>query len=264
MSEIRKTEEDRPEVDLMPGGHRFVSPDVHYSELEDADPRGILGWAAETIDRLAVATSFQSSGLVILHLMHEIRPDVPVLFLDTGFHFPETLAFRDDIAERWDLKIVDLRGEHETPERQTALYGPGLYRRDPERCCYINKVLPLQRALEEYDGWISGIRRDQSPLRAETPIVEAQMLPSGNEVLKIHPLAHWSKQQVDDYLLEHDIPTHPLLERGFASIGCWPCTRPVKPGESERAGRWDGFGKTECGIHSFGIPFGPRETEAEQ
>jgi phosphoadenosine phosphosulfate reductase len=264
MSEIRKTEEDGPEVDLMPGGNRFVSPDVHYSELEDAEPRGILAWAAGTIDRLAVATSFQSSGLVILHLVQEIRPDVPVLFLDTGFHFPETLAFRDEIAERWDLKLVDLRGEHGTPERQAAIYGTGLYRRDPERCCYINKVLPLQRALEEYDGWISGIRRDQSPLRAETPIVEAQMLPSGNEVLKIHPLAHWSKQQVDDYLAEHDIPTHPLLEQGFASIGCWPCTRPVKAGELERAGRWDGFGKTECGIHSFGIPFGPRETEAEQ
>lgn len=242
----------------------FVSPDSHYSDLETGEPLDILRWAAETIDRLAVATSFQSSGLVILHLLKELRPDLPVLFLETGFHFPETLEFKDHITQAWDLKLVELRGEHGTPQEQAARYGPELYRSDPDRCCFINKVQPLQQALEEYDGWISGLRRDQSPLRADTPIVEAQLLPSGNEVLKIHPLAHWTRAEVDAYIAEHSIPTNPLLERGFASIGCRPCTRSVADDEDERAGRWDGSAKNECGIHSFGREGGAKETEAEQ
>jgi phosphoadenosine phosphosulfate reductase len=237
----------------------FVSPDTHYADLQRADPYGILEWAATTIDRLSVATSFQSSGLVILHMLREIRPDLPVLFLDTGFHFPETIEFRSRISDMWDLKVVDLRGSHGSVEGQEAIYGARLYERDPDLCCHINKVRPLQDALEEYDGWISGIRRDQSPLRSDTPIVEAQLLPSGNEILKVHPLAHWTRTEVNTYISEHSIPTHPLLERGFASIGCSPCTRAIGDDEDERAGRWDGLTKTECGIHSFG-----RRSEAEQ
>ena len=242
----------------------FVAPEDDYAKLEVATPRAILEWAAQTIDRLAVASSFQSSGLVILHVLKSIRPDVPVLFLDTGFHFAETISFRDRIAELWGLEIVELRGAHESPERQAELYAPELYRRDPDRCCFINKVAPLQSALEDYDGWISGIRRDQSPLRARTPVVEAQLLPSGREILKIHPLAGWSKGDVDGYVRSHRIPTNPLLEQGYASIGCRPCTRPVSGAEDVRAGRWDGFSKTECGIHSFGHNGLGRATEAEQ
>ncbi len=240
---------------------RYASPDVHYSDLIDAHPLTVLKFATETIDRLAVASSFQASGLVILHLLRELKPDVPVLFLNTGFHFPETLKFRDKIVEMWDLKLVELRGEHQSPERQAELHGPELFKSNPDRCCFINKVEPLQKALEEYDGWISGLRRDQSPLRASTPVVEAQLLPSGNEVLKIHPLASWTREDVTGYIKMHNIPTHPLLEQGFASIGCQPCTRPVDANEDERAGRWEGFNKTECGIHSFGKT---HETEAEQ
>ena len=242
----------------------FVSPDVAYAEIDVDDPRTILKWATSTIDRLAVATSFQSSGLVLLHMMRSIKADVPVLFLNTGFHFKETLAFKDEMTARWDLKLVELVGEHGSAERQAEIHGPELYRRDPERCCSINKVEPLMKALEEYDGWVSGLRRDQSPLRAETPVVEAQLLQSGDEILKIHPLAHWTKAQVANYIKEHDIPTHPLLEMGFASIGCWPCTRTIKDGEDDRAGRWSGLAKTECGIHLFGKAGGPKETEAEE
>jgi phosphoadenosine phosphosulfate reductase len=242
----------------------FVSPDIHYSNLETAHPSEILKWAVETIPRLAVATSFQSSGLVILHQLLTIQPDLPVLFLETGFHFPETLAFKDEIRDMWGINLVELRGEHGSAEAQAKLYGPELYKKDPDRCCAINKVEPLQKALENYDGWISGLRRDQSPMRAGTAIVEAQLLPSGNETLKIHPLATWTKTDVQEYVEEHGIPTHPLLERGFASIGCWPCTRAIEGEESERSGRWDGFSKNECGIHSFGKPSGPKETEAEQ
>ena len=117
--------------------------------------------------------------------------------------------------------------------------------------------------IDDYDDRISDIQRDQSPLRAGTPIIEAQMLPSGNEVMKIHPLASWTRDQVTTYLEVHDIPTHPLLEQGFASIGCFPCTRRVTAGEEERSGRWNGTAKTECGIHTFGKPNGPVRTEAE-
>jgi phosphoadenosine phosphosulfate reductase len=242
----------------------FASPDVHLSDLAEAAPQEILRWSFETIGNVAVATSFQSSGLVILHMTRALRLRPPVLFLDTGFHFPETLEFRRRIASEWDLDVVDVRGEHGSPEGQAALYGPELYRRDPEKCCFINKVAPLQAALEAYDGWISGIRRDQSPLRAETPTMEAQMLQSGKEVLKIHPLAHWSRDDVGGYVTEHSIPTHPLLEQGFRSIGCAPCTRAVQPGEDDRAGRWADLSKTECGIHLFGKAHGPAQSEAEQ
>lgn len=242
----------------------FVSPDIHYADIDVDDPRTILRWAKGTIDNLAIATSFQASGLVLLNMLHEVGIDLPLLFLNTGFHFPETLAFRDRCVERWGLSLVDLHGEHGTPERQAEIHGPELYKRDPNQCCAINKVEPLQKALEEFDGWISGLRRDQSPMREDTPVVEAQLLPSGNEVLKIHPLAHWTRPQVDEYLAEHQIPTHPLFERGFSSIGCWPCTRAIKPGEDERAGRWEGSSKTECGIHLFGKAGGPKELEAEE
>lgn len=242
----------------------FVDPNLDPSSLQDSTPDEVLRWSAGSIDRLAVATSFQASGLVILHKLLDIRRDLPVLFLDTGFHFPETLEFKRRITELWDLKVVDLRGEHRDAATQAETYGPELYRRDPDACCAINKVRPLQAALEEYDGWMSGLRRDQSPLRAETPIIEAQLLPSGNEIMKIHPLARWTKQDVDDYIAEHSIPTHPLLDRGYMSIGCWPCTRAVEANEQERDGRWAGHAKTECGIHSFGKLHGPQESEAEQ
>lgn len=244
----------------MTSARDFASPDLHLSDVAVAGPRDVLTWACSTIDRLAIATSFQSSGLVLLHMLRDIRPDLPVLFLDTGFHFAETLEFKDRIAGMWDLKVVELRGRHGSVEGQNEQYGPRLYERDPDRCCFINKVQPLQEALEEYDGWISGLRRDQSPLRASTPLVEAQMLPSGDEILKIHPLATWSKEQVTGYIADHGIPVHPLLEQGFGSIGCRPCTRAVAGNEDERSGRWDGSSKTECGIHTFGRS----QSEAEQ
>lgn len=253
----------RPTFVRRPGPTRdpFASPDINYEMLERAHPREILAWAATGIERLAIATSFQSSGLVILHLLQSIRPGLPVLFLDTGFHFEESLAFKQRITALWDLEVVELRGEHESVAEQNRRHGPDLFARDPDRCCFINKVEPLQRALQDFDGWISGLRRDQSPLRASTPIIEAQMLPSGEEVIKIHPLAGWTRDDVEDYLTRHDIPTHPLIEQGFASVGCWPCTKAASSNNGDRDGRWQGFDKTECGIHSFGRS---RESEAEQ
>jgi phosphoadenosine phosphosulfate reductase len=237
--------------ELSVDDHNIEIAPLHVEENTDdaADPREILEWVAANVGRLAVATSFQSSGMVILHLMKTIRPEVPVVFLNTGFHFEETLAFRDRIVEQWQLNLVELRGEHQTPQRQAQLYGAGLYRMNPDLCCSINKVRPLQRALETYDGWISGVRRDQSAERAGVPLIGKQVLPSGKWVLNIHPLANWTADDVAAYIAHHDIPTHPLLEIGYSSIGCWPCTRPVAAGEDGRAGRWPGADKTECGIH---------------
>lgn len=228
--------------------------------LDDSDPAEILEWSAENVDRLAVATSFQSSGLVILHMLRRIRPGIPVLFLDTGWHFPETLEFARTVTEMWALNLVVLRGDHGSALAQDERYGPELYARDPDLCCSINKVAPLQAALEGFDGWISGVRRDQSPGRAGIRIVGRQFLPSGRLVINIHPLANWTRADVDGYVRAHRIPTHPLLERGFASIGCRPCTRPPGAGDGQRGGRWPGQDKTECGIHTFGAE---RQTDAE-
>ena len=241
-----------------------VAPIVDLDALENAHPHHILSWAAKSVERLAIASSFQSSGLVMLHMLQSIRADLPVLFLNTGFHFDETIAFKNRIVEMWDLNIIDLRGKHGSVPQQNLAYGPELYRRNPDQCCFINKVEPLQRALEEFDGWISGLRRDQSKIRSRTPIAEDQELMSGRDVIKIHPLANWTKADVHRYLAKHDIPTNPLLEQGYASIGCAPCTSATGARElDERAGRWQGLDKTECGIHEIGSS-GRSRQEAEQ
>jgi phosphoadenosine phosphosulfate reductase len=242
-----------------------IAPDTSRRQSDnEGDPREILEWATYSVDRLVVATSFQSSGLVILHMLRDIKPDIPVLFLDTGFHFPETMRFAREKTDEWGLKLVVLKGKHRSPETQAQLYGPELYRTNPNLCCTINKTEPLQEALAEFDGWISGLRRDQSPERATSvKISQPQILPSGRAILKIHPLANWTRADVDSYISEHAITTHPLLEKGYASIGCWPCTRAIQDGEGERDGRWAGLDKTECGIHTFGQD-NPRQTEAEQ
>jgi phosphoadenosine phosphosulfate reductase len=241
-----------------------VAPATSRQTDYEEDPREILEWATYSVDRLVVATSFQSSGLVILHMLRDIKPDIPVLFLDTGFHFPETMRFAREKTDEWGLKLVMLRGKHRSPEAQAELYGPELYRTNPNLCCTINKTEPLQEALSEFDGWISGLRRDQSPEReTSVKISQPQILPSGRAILKIHPLANWTRADVESYISEHGITTHPLLEKGYASIGCWPCTRAINDGEAERDGRWAGLDKTECGIHTFGQD-NPRQTEAEQ
>jgi phosphoadenosine phosphosulfate reductase len=224
--------------------------------LEDHHPSEILQAAVSAVPALAVATSFQVSGMVILHMIRPISPEVPVLFLDTGFHFPETLAFKDKVARKWSLNVVELRGRHGSRAAQDRLQGPELYRRDPELCCRINKVEPLQHALDGFDAWVTGIRRDQSPARARARVAEIQTLDSGRRVVKVNPLAHWTRADVDAYVAEHRIPVHPLLSDGFPSIGCAPCTSRVAAGQPERAGRWDGITKTECGIHTFGSPNG--------
>lgn len=210
------------------------------------DPVAKVAWALETFPRrVALTVSFGGGGLVLAHIISRLDRSVPVLFLDTGFHFPETLAFKAEFAARYRLNVIDLK----------PLTDPGpLYQTDPDRCCLIRKVEPLERALlgGGYDAWISAVRQDQALSRESIESVERHRI-AGRDIVKIFPLAQWTRDDVARYLKEHDVPHHPLQDQGYTSIGCWPCTRATAPGESERAGRWSGTDKKECGLHTFTV-----------
>ena len=221
------------------------------SRFEGAQPQEILRWVLTEsgLERMAIASAFQAEGTAVMHMAVQIRPDVPVLFLETGFHFAETLAFKERLTEQLGLNVVELTGEH-TVETQAAEFGERLYERDPTLCCQINKVLPFNRALGDLDAWITSLRRDSAWTRMNTPIVDQYEHQPGKPLVKVNPIANWTKQMVWRYLKENDIAHNPLYDLGYASIGCAPCTRMVFPGEDERAGRWSGIMKTECGIHA--------------
>ncbi|MGH8874234.1 MAG: phosphoadenylyl-sulfate reductase [Acidimicrobiia bacterium] len=208
----------------------------------------LIIWALHRPGRAAISCGFQASGLALLHMVRRYEPDIPVLFVDTGYHFPETLAFRDRLVREWELNLVDARPQLDVAE-QEAHFGL-LHRTDPDRCCALRKVEPLYRALGGFDVWFTGLRRDQAPTRAAAGRVERRLLPSGRVIDKVNPLADWTFDEVRDYLAVHDIPHHPLYDRGYPSIGCAPCTeRPADP-DNPRSGRWGGV-KLECGIHTL-------------
>ena len=216
-------------------------------ELETATPQAILTWTWERFRPDVILTcSFQHDGVVLAHMLREIAPDVPVVFINTGFHFPETLAYRDAIVERFGLRLVELQPIMPRDEFAKQ-HGLDLYARNPDLCCHINKVEPLRRYLPGVRAWINGRRRDQAWTRQGLRVVEEHQ----GGLYKINPLASWTSRDTFYYLEQHSIPLHPLFEQGYASIGCAPCTRPVLPGEDQRAGRWSGQEKTECGIHTF-------------
>ena len=215
-------------------------------EFESADPHEILAWAVENFpDTLAMSSSFQTQSIPLLHIVKEIAPKMPIYFLDTGMHFWDTLFFREHIGQIWDLNIIDLRPDEKW---RTVLrhFGSDLPQTDPNLCCYIRKVQPMQKAMDGLNAWITGIRRDQTENRAYAKILETKR----DGLLRIAPLLNWSAQQVWDYIAKHDLPTHPLPYSQYPSIGCKPCTRAIQRGENERAGRWEGKGKTECGLHT--------------
>lgn len=218
--------------------------------FEDAHPREILTWALETsgLRKIAIASAFQAEGTAIMHMASTIRADVPVLFLETGFQFAETLAFKEQLAERLGLNVIDVYSDL-TVAQQEAEHGPRLYEREPERCCDLNKVRPMFEALHGLDAWVTAFRRDSSPTRAGAPFVEQYELEPGHSIVKVNPVAAWTRRDTWAYLDEHDLPHNPLYDLGYASIGCAPCTRPRFTGEPERAGRWAGLSKWECGIH---------------
>lgn len=202
----------------------------------------------ETLDltNACITCSFQAEDVVVLHQAIQQRRDIPVLFLETGYHFPETLAYRDQIAAEWNLNLYNLSAK-QSVAGQEAQFGI-LNQTAPDRCCGFRKVTPLFEGLAPYDTWITGLRREQSPTRANLQTIESFKLPGGKELKKISPLATWTMRDVWKYLELHDIPTLSLYEKGFTSIGCQPCTElPFDP-ENARSGRWHGK-KLECGIH---------------
>ena len=219
------------------------------AELRHAHPRTIIEAAVETFgERLALVSSFGAESAVLLDLMAKVKPDIPVLFLDTGMLFGQTLDYRKSLAAHLGLKDVrDLRPHYQ----DLAVVDPEakLWQTDTDACCNLRKVVPLDLALEDFDAWITGRKRFHGGSRLSLPVVEQ----SGRHV-KLNPLANWTKADLDAYAEENRLPAHPLVAQGFPSIGCWPCTRPAEADEDVRAGRWAGSQKTECGIHLARAP----------
>ncbi|MFG3258229.1 phosphoadenylyl-sulfate reductase [Streptomyces sp. NPDC048172] len=213
-------------------------------ELEDADAVDVLRWAADTFGhRFCVTSSMEDA--VVAHLASRAFPGVHVVFLDTGYHFPETIGTRDAVEAVMDVEVITLT-PRQSVAQQDAQYGPKLHDRDPDLCCALRKVQPLEEGLREYDAWATGLRRDESPTRAGTPVVGWD---EKRKKVKVSPIARWTQEDVESYVAENGVLTNPLLTDGYASIGCAPCTRRVLAGEDARAGRWAGRNKTECGLH---------------
>jgi phosphoadenosine phosphosulfate reductase len=229
----------------LPADERDTAIDEVNQLLEGASARTIALWAREEFGTdLVVAASMQDT--ILPHLFSEVIPGVEVLFLETGYHFPETLQTRDDAARSLPITVVDAL-PRQTVAEQDAEYGERLHERDPNLCCFLRKVEPLARALEGRGAWVTGVRRVDAPTRAETPVVTWD---DRHDLVKVNPLVAWTDEDVEAYQAEHDLLRNPLVAQGFPSIGCAPCTRRVAPGEDPRSGRWDGKDKTECGIHT--------------
>ncbi|HSV66576.1 MAG TPA: phosphoadenylyl-sulfate reductase [Mycobacteriales bacterium] len=214
------------------------------AELEGAHPAEILGWAAVEFGDALCVTSSMGDGLVA-HLAARAMPGIDVIFLDTGYHFAETIGTRDAVAATLPVTLVSVTPRQSVAE-QDARYGPRLYERDPDRCCALRKVEPLARALAPYHAWASGVRRDEAVTRRAVRVVEWD---ERRGLVKVNPLAAWTQAEVDRYVAAHGVLVNPLTDDGYPSIGCAPCTRRVAPGEGSRSGRWAGQGKTECGLH---------------
>ncbi|MEU3411532.1 MULTISPECIES: phosphoadenylyl-sulfate reductase [unclassified Streptomyces] len=213
-------------------------------ELEDASALEILQWAVDTFGEGFCVTSSMEDA-VVAHLASRVRKGVDVVFLDTGYHFPETIGTRDAVEAVMDVNVITLT-PRQTVAEQDAEYGPRLHDRDPDLCCKLRKVKPLEEGLANYRAWATGLRRDESPTRANTPVVGWD---EKRQKVKVSPIARWTQDEVDAYIAEHGVLANPLLMDGYASIGCAPCTRRVLEGEDARAGRWAGRAKTECGLH---------------
>jgi phosphoadenosine phosphosulfate reductase len=214
-------------------------------KLANAPAQDVIAWAVETFgDRICVTSSMTDA--VIIHLVASVKPGMDVIFLDTGYHFPETIGTRDAVAHNYRINLINVTPSRTVAEQDAEL-GPRLYGRNPDLCCYLRKVAPLERALDPYDAWITGVRREETDARSDTKVVEWD---PKREMVKVNPIAGWSQAQVDAYIAEHGVLQNPLVDEGYPSIGCATCTMPVKPGADPRSGRWAGTGKTECGLHA--------------
>jgi len=195
--------------------------------------------------RIFTTSSFQSHSLVLLHIIKEISPKIPIYFINTGYLFPETVRFKDEIADLFQLTVIDLKPA--TPKYlQKDLNGKLLYTSDPDHCCSINKTQPLDTVLATYDVWMNGVRADQSAIRSAMKVEQA----APHNTVRFHPMLDWNQKKIFDYLTEYNIPKHPLEQRGFTSIGCEPCTRKIDLEMQVREARWFGLNKVECGLHT--------------
>ena len=262
------TTDDRPS--LRTGGSSVISPPIakladpapavrtassedfewfaeQSRRLEGRSPEEILTWAVERYyPRFTMATGLGPEGCVIISMLAKIEPRVYIFNLDTGYQFPETLELRERINDKYGIDVDLQRPELSVPDYE-KLHGGPLYSRDSDRCCFDRKITVLHRVAVNFDAWATGVRRDQSPTRADTPIVKWD---KKFGLVKISPLAGWKKKDVWKRIVDEDVPYNPLHDQNYPSIGCQPCTRPVQPGEDERAGRWSGSTKTECGLHT--------------
>lgn len=213
--------------------------------LEGAPAEKIIRWAVDTFgDRVCITSSMTDA--VIVHLAAQIRPGIDVIFLDTGYHFAETIGTRDAVSIVYPVNVINVTPEQTVAEQDEQM-GPRLYGRNPDLCCYLRKVVPLERALEPYDAWITGVRKEETDARNSTRVVQWD---PRREMVKVNPIVNWSQDQVDAYIAKHGVLVNPLVHDGYPSIGCATCTSRVAPGAGARSGRWAGTGKTECGIHT--------------
>ncbi|QXJ20530.1 phosphoadenylyl-sulfate reductase [Actinomadura graeca] len=231
-------ETDRPTLDLE---------DIVESAataLEGAPSLEVIRWAAATFgDRICLTSSMSDAALI--HLVSKVKPGIDVLFVDTGYHFAETIGTRDAVEAVYPVNVINVTPSRTVQEQESAL-GPRLFGRNPDLCCHLRKVEPLGRALEGYMAWFSGIRRDETASRRDRRVVEWDRK---RGMVKVNPILDWTQEQMDGYIEDNGVLVNPLHYDGYPSIGCAPCTAPVAPGEDPRSGRWAGMGKTECGIH---------------
>jgi len=213
--------------------------------FEHAPVEDLLAFAVDTFPSIVLACSFGAEDVVLVSMLQQIRPGTDIFYLDTDFHFQETYETRDRLADQYGIQFIQVKPEL-TPEEQAKQYGDELWKRDPNLCCNLRKVAPLTKVLGKYDAWITGIRRDQAPTRANAKKVEYD---TKFGLVKFNPLANWTSEDVWGYIRNHNVPYNPLHDRNYPSIGCEHCTRPVAPGEDPRAGRWSGTEKIECGLH---------------
>ena len=233
------TSTDRPALDL-----RDVA-DSAAQALEGASALEIVRWAVATFgDRICLTSSMSDAALI--HLVSKVKPGIDVLFVDTGYHFAETIGTRDAVEAVYPVNVINVTPTRTVAEQEAAL-GPRLYGRNPDLCCHLRKVEPLSRALEGYMAWFSGIRREETPSRRDRKVVEWD---GRRGMVKVNPILNWTQQEMDDYIADNGVLVNPLHFDNYPSIGCAPCTRQVAEGEDPRSGRWAGLGKIECGIHT--------------
>jgi len=241
-------ETPQPQSGLEPTEELLAELAEASQQLETATPPEILKWAVDRFaPHFAMATAFGPEGMTIIHMLSEVAPETPIFNLETGYQFQETLDLRERVKERYGMEVQYKYPEH-TVQEYEKLHGGPLYRTNPNQCCFDRKLTVLRQVASGLHAWSSAIRRDQSPDRAQAPIVGWD---KKFGLVKVSPLANSTKHDVWSMIMKHKIPYNPLHDQGFTSIGCQPCTRAVMAGEDERAGRWSGSGKTECGLHSI-------------